>query len=62
MTPEQRALVVLHHHLGYSHAEIAATLGINEGAARSRLHVAVQRMRAALDADTRTTATRERPA
>lgn len=62
LTPDQRALVVLHHHLGYSHAEVAATLGITEGAARSRLHVAVQRMRAALDADARTAATKERPA
>src|SRR4051795_9681384 len=28
LTPEQRAVVVLHHHLGYPLTEIAATLGI----------------------------------
>ena len=33
LTPEQRAVVVLHHHLGYPLTEIAATLGIPEGTA-----------------------------
>ena len=49
LTPEQRAVVVLHHHLGYPLTEIAATLGIPEGTARSRLHYAVRQLRAALD-------------
>ena len=49
LTPEQRSVVVLHHHLGYPLTEIAATLGIPEGTARSRLHTAVRQLRAALD-------------
>lgn len=52
LTPEQRAVVVLHHHLGYPLTEIAATLGIPVGTARSRLHYAVRQLRAALDTDT----------
>jgi RNA polymerase sigma-70 factor (ECF subfamily) len=63
LTPEQRAVVVLHHHLGYPLTEIAATLGIPEGTARSRLHYAVRQLRAALDHDGRVLATsEERPA
>ena len=49
LTAEQRAVVVLHHHLGYPLTEIAATLGIPEGTARSRLHYAVRQLRAALE-------------
>ncbi len=63
LTPEQRAVVVLHHHLGYPLTEIAATLGIPDGTARSRLHHAVRQLRAALDLDGRSIATsEERPA
>jgi RNA polymerase sigma-70 factor (ECF subfamily) len=62
LTPDQRAVVVLHHHLGYPLTEIAATLGIPAGTARSRLHHAVRQLRAALD-DGRSFATsEERPA
>ena len=59
LSPEQRAVVVLHHHLGYPLTEIAATLGIPVGTARSRLHYAVRQLRAALDADDRLLATSE---
>jgi RNA polymerase sigma-70 factor (ECF subfamily) len=52
--PEQRAILVLHHFLGYAPSEIAETLGIPPGTARSRLHHAHRAMRAALDADART--------
>jgi RNA polymerase sigma-70 factor (ECF subfamily) len=63
LSPEQRAVVVLHHHLGYPLTEIAATLGIPEGTARSRLHYAVRLLRAALNETGRTFATsEERPA
>lgn len=48
LTPEQRAVVVLHHHLGHPLTEIAATLGIPVGTARSRLHYAVRQLRAEL--------------
>ncbi len=53
LKPEQRAVVVLHHHIGFSAAEIARILGIPEGTARSRLHYATEAMRAALQADAR---------
>jgi len=63
LTPEQRAVVVLHHHLGYPLTEIAATLGIPDGTARSRLHYAVRQLRAALDTNvTAPVTSRERPA
>src|SRR5665811_1697069 len=57
LTPEQRAVVVLHHHLGYPLTEIAATLGIPVGTARSRLHYAVRHLRTVLDGDGRALAT-----
>jgi RNA polymerase sigma-70 factor, ECF subfamily len=63
LSPEQRAVVVLHHHLGYPLTEIAATLGIPVGTARSRLHYAVRQLRAALDSsDTSSLGSQERPA
>ena len=63
LTPEQRSVVVLHHHLGIPLTEIAATLGIPEGTARSRLHYAVRQLRAALDESPASLATsEERPA
>jgi len=55
LSPEQRAILVLHHFLGYAPSEIAETLGIPPGTARSRLHHAHRAMRAALEADARTT-------
>src|SRR6188472_1421502 len=63
LTAEQRAVVVLHHHLGYPLTEIAATLGIPEGTARSRLHYAVRQLRAVLDESPASLVTsEERPA
>jgi RNA polymerase sigma-70 factor (ECF subfamily) len=59
LTPDQRAVVVLHHSLGYPLTEIAAMLGISDGTARSRLHRAVTRLRAALDQDERALAVSE---
>jgi RNA polymerase sigma-70 factor (ECF subfamily) len=53
LPPDQRAILTLHHFLGYSSAEIAETLGIPAGTARSRLHNAHRAMRAALEADAR---------
>jgi DNA-directed RNA polymerase specialized sigma24 family protein len=46
-------VLVLHHYLGYSPAEIAAVLGLPQGTARSRLHHAHKAMRAALEAEAR---------
>jgi RNA polymerase sigma-70 factor (ECF subfamily) len=50
LSPEHRAVVVLHHHLGYPLTKIAATLDIPEGTVRSRLHYAVRHLRTVLDA------------
>src|SRR3954467_11940016 len=46
LPPEQRAILAMHHYLGYAPAEIAETLGIPAGTARSRLHHAHRAMRA----------------
>jgi RNA polymerase sigma factor (sigma-70 family) len=53
LEPEARALIVLHHYLDLPLPEIAIVLGIPLGTAKSRLHRALQSMRAALDADSR---------
>ena len=50
---DQRAVLVLHHYLGLSPAEVAEVLGVPSGTVRSRLHRATRSMRAALDADAR---------
>jgi RNA polymerase sigma-70 factor, ECF subfamily len=51
LTVEQRAVFVLHHHEGRSLVEIAETLGIPAGTARSRLHYATRLLRTAIAAD-----------
>jgi RNA polymerase sigma-70 factor (ECF subfamily) len=53
LEPEARALIVLHHYLDLPLPEVAIALGIPLGTAKSRLHRALQVMRAALDADAR---------
>jgi RNA polymerase sigma-70 factor (ECF subfamily) len=53
LDPEQRALVVVHFYLGLPLAEAAELLGMPLGTAKSRLHRAISRMRAGLDADAR---------
>ena len=53
LSPDQRAVIVLHHYLGLSLTESAETLGIPLGTMQSRLSRATQAMRAALDADDR---------
>jgi len=56
LDPEARALIVLHHYLDLPLPEVAIALGIPLGTAKSRLHRALQSMRAALDADARSRA------
>ena len=51
LSVEQRAVFVLHHHEGRPLVEIADTLGIPAGTARSRLHYATRVLRAAIEAD-----------
>ena len=48
---DQRAVFVLHHHLGLALTEIADTLGVPAGTARSRLHYATRALRSAIEAD-----------
>ena len=53
LTPEARALIVLHHYLDLPLPDVASTLEIPLGTAKSRLHRAIRELRAALDADAR---------
>jgi RNA polymerase sigma factor (sigma-70 family) len=50
LSAEHRAVVVLHHYVGLPLTEVADALGIPAGTARSRLHHATRRLRAALEA------------
>lgn len=54
---EQRSVVVLHRYLGLPLAEVAATLGISTGTARSRLHHAMRQLQVALETDDRSAVT-----
>jgi RNA polymerase sigma-70 factor (ECF subfamily) len=60
LTVEQRAVFVLHHHEGRSLVEIAETLGIPAGTARSRLHYATRVLRSAISVDADPVATEGR--
>jgi RNA polymerase sigma-70 factor (ECF subfamily) len=51
LTPENRALVVLHYYFGLPVPEAAASLGITLGTAKSRLHRAVITLRGAFGTD-----------
>jgi RNA polymerase sigma-70 factor (ECF subfamily) len=48
---DQRAVFVLHHHMGLPLVAVAETLGIPDGTARSRLHYATRALRAAFEAN-----------
>ena len=58
---DQRAIVVLHHYLGWSQPEIAHALEVPIGTVKSRLFYATRALRAAIEADDRPTSV-ERPA
>ena len=53
LSPEHRAVVVLHHYLGLSLGEVAEITGVPYGTVGSRLHHATRALRAALDAGER---------
>ena len=53
LDPEQRALIVLHYHLGLPVQETALALGLPVGTVKSRLHRTKQQLRATLEADAR---------
>ena len=59
LPPEQRAVVALRYYLDLPLSEVAATLGIPPGTARSRLHHATRQLRAAVEADARPAVTSE---
>jgi RNA polymerase sigma-70 factor (ECF subfamily) len=51
LSVDHRAVFVLRHYLGQTVPELAQTLGIRLGTAKSRLHYAEKAMAAAMDAD-----------
>jgi RNA polymerase sigma-70 factor, ECF subfamily len=51
LSPEHRAVVVMHHHAGLPLATIADAVGVPLGTVKSRLHHATRNLRAALTAD-----------
>jgi len=53
LRPEQRVVVVMRYYLGLSLPEMADTLSIPLGTVKSRLHYAMETLRAALEADAR---------
>ena len=55
LPPEQRAAFVLHHYAGMRLADIGEVLEIPVGTVKSRLHYAAAALRAAIEADARTT-------
>jgi len=61
LSPEHRAVFILHHHVGMPLATIAEVVGVPTGTVKSRLHHATRNLRAAITADERE-ATEARPA
>jgi RNA polymerase sigma-70 factor, ECF subfamily len=53
LEPEMRAVIVLHYYLDLTMPDVAASLGIPLGTAKSRLNRAIGLLRAALDAEAR---------
>jgi RNA polymerase sigma-70 factor (ECF subfamily) len=51
LTPEHRAVVVLHHYVGLPLAEIAEIMNVPYGTVGSRLHHALRELRGALNSD-----------
>jgi RNA polymerase sigma-70 factor (ECF subfamily) len=62
LSPEHRAVVVLHHHVGMPLATIAEVVGVPLGTVKSRLFHATRLLRTALGADTDTDVPEVRPA
>ena len=56
---DQRAVFVLHHHVGLPLVAVADALGIPDGTARSRLHYATRALRAAFEEGRAQATTRE---
>ena len=60
LTPQHRAVFVLHHHAGLPLAEIADVVGVPVGTVKSRLHHATRTLRAAIVADSQVDSTEAR--
>jgi RNA polymerase sigma-70 factor, ECF subfamily len=56
LSGEHRAVLVMHYYVGLSAVEIGESIGLSASTVRSRLHYARQRMRAAIEADSRAAA------
>ena len=54
LSEAQRTILVLHYYVGLSPSEVGEALQIPVGTAKSRLHYAIESLRAALEADERT--------
>jgi RNA polymerase sigma-70 factor (ECF subfamily) len=48
LSPEHRAVVLLHHHIGWSVQEVADIVGVPPGTVKSRLHYATRSLRASI--------------
>jgi RNA polymerase sigma-70 factor (ECF subfamily) len=53
LKPDHRTVLVLHHYLGLSLAEVASATSAPMGTVKSRMHHATRALRAALEADAR---------
>jgi RNA polymerase sigma-70 factor (ECF subfamily) len=62
LSADERAVLVLHHFAGYPLVDVADLLGLPAGTVRSRLHHAHRAMRAALDAEARSSTLGEQTA
>ena len=62
LTPQHRAVFVLHHYAGLPLAEIADVVGVPVGTVKSRLHHATRSLRAAIVADSQVESPEARPA
>jgi RNA polymerase sigma-70 factor (ECF subfamily) len=62
LSPEHRAVVVLHHYAGLPLGEIAEIVGVPYGTVGSRLHHAIRALRAAIAAGDRTPIAEGQPA
>jgi RNA polymerase sigma-70 factor (ECF subfamily) len=60
LSPEHRAVLVLHYYLGLTIGEVAEALAIAPGTVGSRLHYATRSLRAALESEARSTEAMER--
>jgi RNA polymerase sigma-70 factor (ECF subfamily) len=60
LTPEHRAVVVLHHYVGMPLATVADIVGVPVGTVKSRLHHATRILRAAIVADSQVDPTEAR--